>query len=316
MIDQVRSRLDLASNEGIDDTSDILPALNRGKDFAFDILGRLYPEPLLTSTTVTVTSGTDSYDIPDSAFEDRLLKVDWQDSAGLYQELDRLSYREIHNWESPNSVVPQYYVLQGRQYTFVPSPSSGTARIWYLQNPEDYVKSLGRVTGVDLASQTLTLDDINSSLTTSTASLGAYINIVDGQTGEIKYSVQVKTIDSDNNQIVTKSTPSRSTVLGRTIQSDLTGLDITEDDHICAINGTCIPFFRRPVSNFVIEYATAEMKDKLQRGETSLAQQILDKFETQVERTWVRREVVRRIRKENNQFKNRSTNPYYYKTRS
>lgn len=311
LIAQVRSRLDLATNEGVKDTNDILPALNRGKDYAFNILARHYPEPLLTSLEVNVSSATFG-DIPDDAFEDRLLKVDWKDNTGLYRELDRLNYREKQDYESVGNGIPEYHTIVGHSYELVPNPQNGTVRIWYLQEPEDYVKSLGRITGVSLADQTLSLDSINSSLTTSTASLGAYINIIDGKTGIVKYSAQVKTIDNDNSQIITKSTPSRTTVLGRTIQSDLTDLDITEDDHICAINGTCIPYFKKPVSNFVIEYATAEMKDKLQREGQDMAQRVLEKFEQQVERTWVRREVVRRIRRENKQWRSGYQNGLFW----
>lgn len=317
LIDQVRSRLNLATSEGVNDTNDILPALNRAKDYAFDILARRYPEPILTNTTVAITSGTSSYSLPDNTFEDRLLKVDWRDTSGQYQELDRLSYREVQDWESTvASQVPQYYTLIGRTYQLIPTPQSGTARIWYLEEPEDYVKSLGRITALDLANNKFSVNEINSSLTTSTAALGAYLNVVDGKTGAVKYSLQLQTIDEDNLQLTFKTTPSRVSVLGRTIQDDLTSLDITQDDHICAINGTCIPYFKKPISNFCIEYATAEMKDTLQREGLDLAQNVLKKFEEHVERTWVRREVVGRVRKQNSKFHAGYINPQHWRTRS
>lgn len=300
LIDGVRSRLDLAQNEGIDDGADILPALNRAKDYAFNILARYYKEPLLTSRELEIASGEELFDIPEDAFEMRLLKVDWQTSAnGTWEELDRLSYRQVQEYETHTPGIPSYYTIIGSQFQLIPKPQSGKIRIWILREPDDYVKSLGRITAIDDVNNKLSLHEINSALTTSTSTLGAYLNVVDGKTGIVKYSIQVKSIDEDNQQIEIKAVPSRDVVLGRPITGSLVDADISPDDHICSIAGTCIPYFRKPISNFCIEYATAEMKDKLERQGQDLAQSVLGKFEKQMERAWAARETSKRVRKEN-----------------
>lgn len=319
LIADVRSKIDLEAAEGIDDLQDILPALNRGQKYAVDILSRQYPEPFLKELEVAIVAGTSVYTIPEDAYSDRLLMVE-RKINNYYQELDRISYREKSRYESTNSTaIPEYYVLKGRKYELVPSPNSQTdaVRLWYVRQPEEYVKEQGRITAVTEGSNRVTLDTIGSDLTTDAESLNAYVNVIDGDTGEIKATLQIKTIDTDAKTVVFKSTASRSTVFGRTIQTDISSLSnsvtIEQDDFLCSVYGTCVPFFRDPIANFVIEYATAEMKDKLQRENVGMAQQVLDKFEAHVKSTWAGRETKFRVDKANRYWNNtyRQRRTYY-----
>lgn len=310
LIAHVRSKIDLEAAEGIDDTLDILPALNRGQKFAADILSKHYPEPLLKRQSVTFVSGQDLYAIPKDAFEDRLLTVEIKRS-NQWQELKRIQYRDVVKWDwddDDKTSYPEYYSIEGRKFRLLPGINGITAiRVWYMRQPEEYVASQGRITAVSEGSNLVTLESIGSALSTDSASLGAYVNVVDHQTGLIKATLQITSINTTTKTVTFKSAATRSTVLGRTVSTDISALtdddsqavSIDVDDYLCTVFGSCVPQFKDPMSNFVIEYATAEMKDKLQREGTELAQQVLQKFEMQVKRTWAQRKNSVRIQRNN-----------------
>lgn len=310
LIAHVRSRIDLTSNEGIGDTDDILPALNRGQKFAADILAKHYPEPLLKRESVSFVNGQDLYDIPKTAFEDRLLLVEVKRS-GRWRELKRISYRENsdYDWDDDDlTSYPEHYSIEGRKYRILPGLNGiSELRIWYMEQPEEYVVQQGRITAIDTANNRVTLDAIGTGLSTDSESLAAYVNVIDHLTGEIKATLQLTTTDSTTKLVTFKSTPTRTTVLGRSVSSNIASLtdddgqtvSISVDDYLCTVFGTCVPQFKDPMSNFVIEYATAEMKDKLQREGQELSRQVLKGFEQQVRRTWAARETSIRIQRRN-----------------
>lgn len=311
LIDQVRSKIDLDSVDGIDDDSDILPALNRGQKYAFDILSRQYPEPLLKRKEIPIIPSTELYEIPVDAFEDRLLQVEVRYN-NTFHPIDRISYRQLSLWsyqDQSSSAYPQWYVVEGRKFRLAPKPGGGvnTLRLWYIRQPEHYVKQQGRITAVDTANNYVIVDSIGADLSTDAESLKAYVNVIDPLTGLIKASLQIQSIDTTTKKIVFKASPTRTTVLAKTVVGDLSSLkdedgasiSLSPDDYLCSIQGTCIPQYKDPISNFVIEYATAEMKDKLQRENLVLAQQVLEKFEKQVKDTWAKRELSHRITRSN-----------------
>lgn len=308
LISQVRGMLDEDNTVTISDTTDILPALNRAQDYAANILSRHYESPLLTYKAVTAVAGQSEYTIPEDAFEDRLEKIEVNNN-GLYYPLTNVSYRDISEIESTvNSSVPSYYTVIGNRYRILPS-SSGTYpfRVWYLRTPLPLVKEQGRVTLVDNASNFIRVDSVGTDLSTETDSLNSYVSIIDGQSGKRKCSLQVKTISGT--KITFKSTPTRSTVQGLSIQSDLssltdsdgTSVSIEEDDYICLSSGSCIPFFKKPFSNFLVQYAIAELRRKLGEG-SGIENQVLKELEDQVERSWVGRPQSLRVKRVNNNW--------------
>jgi hypothetical protein len=309
LIDQVRSQLDEDNTDSIDDDSDILPALNRAQNFAANILARHYEEPLLRLSPLPIEASVSEYAIPEDAFEDRIEKVEISIGQDQY-EVQRISYRDISSYESSLTVnIPKYYAILGRKIRLVPAPSGTySARIWYLQSPEKLVKSQGRITVVDTASNYIRVNQAGSILTTETDNLNSFVNIVDGQTGIVKTTLQIKSIS--DNKITFKTTPSRTNVFNRTIGTTLADLEIEQDDHICLATGSCILFFRNPISNFLIQYSVAELTRKL-GGEASSEEQVLSKFEQQVERSWVGREQSLRVtKKSKNWDRTRKRWPY------
>lgn len=301
LVDEVRSQLDEENQDSIDTSRDILPALNRANDYAFDIYSHRYPEPILQHTVLELNGTDQEYDIPENIFEDRLLKVEIQMPTtdgfrATYREVQRISYSDLALYESSSQTnIPYYYAVVGRKLRFVPAPS-GTfdARIWSLKQIEKLVLPQGRITVVNSVSNYIIVDSAGSSLTTEADQLGSYVNLVDGQTGEIKGSMQIQILA--DNKITFRTTPTRSAVLNREIQGDLSDIEVSLDDYICAIDGSCISYFGTPTNNFLIQYAVAELTRKL-GGSADMEEKVLEKFEKQVERNWVGRETTRRVKK-------------------
>lgn len=301
LVDEVRAQLDEQNQDSVSTTADIIPALNRAQDYAFDIYARKYPEPILAYATLPLISHQAEYDIPEDVFEDRVSKIEMRVPAGsgaaaTSREVQRVSYRDLTNYESTSVTnVPYYYAVIGRKIRFVPTPS-GTydARLWYLRNPEKLVLPQGRITILNTVSNYVIVDSAGDSLTTESDQLGSYVNLVDGQTGVIKGTLQIQILS--DNKLTFRTVPTRSTVLNRTVTGDLSSLSAAQDDYISPIEGICVPYYGRPTGNFLIQFAVSEISRKL-GGAADLEEKILDKFEKQVERTWVGRETTLRIKK-------------------
>lgn len=299
LIDEVRAQLDEENRDSVSTESDILPTLNRAQDYAFDILSRKYEEPILTNTTLSLSANQSEYDIPENVFEDRIQKIEIRVPSGAgynYREVRRISYRDITNYETGSNVsIPYYYSIYSRKMRIIPTPN-GTydARVWYLRNPEKLVLPQGRITVVNSVSNYVNVDSIGDLLTTESDNLGSYVNVIDGQTGEIKGSLQIQSLA--NNRITFRTVPNRASVLNRTIAASTSTVSAALDDYLAPIDGTCVPYYSRPISNFLIEYSVAEITRKL-GGESDKEEKVLEKFEKQVERTWAGRETTLRIKK-------------------
>jgi hypothetical protein len=274
--------------------AEILQALNRAQDYATDLLSRHYPDPLLVRSTTTTVSGQQAYELPEDIFEDKLQKVEVIE-AGIAWEVLRISYRDASQYDTSSQTSrPLYYYILGKDVCLLPTPAGGkTIRYWYLAETETMVEPQGRITGIE--STYVLVDDLGDDLTTESDNLQNYINIVDAQTGRIKSSHQVQALDSVLNKLTIKATPTRSTVWNRTITGTLSS-DIELDDYVCLSKGNCIPYLKKPLSNFIVQYAVYELKRKL--GEpTEAEERALEKFEDQVKHQWAGRETQLRVSK-------------------
>lgn len=313
LVEEVRQQIDERSQDAVSNTGDILPSLNRASDFAFDILARKYPEPILKYSYMNFTSGVTEYDIPESVFEDRILKLETVLPVGTsnlanYVEIQRISYTDVGNYDTGTvSSFPRYYCIVGRKLMIVPQPSGEyQARVWQIRNPEKLVQQQGRVTLLNTSGNYVILDQAGPDLTTQSDSLKSYVNVIDGQTGEIKGSLQISSINSG--KVTFRTTPTRSSVLNREIGGSLADIAIEQDDYLCTIDGICVPYFGTPTSNFLIQFAVAEITRKL-GGNASTEEQVLDKFEKQVEKTWVGRQTSLRVKKRSQSW-NSPIRPY------
>ena len=299
-ISQVRSQLDELNVDAVDDVRDILPAMNRAQDYATQIYASRYPEPILTYTTLDLISGQAEYAIPEDSFEDNITKLEIT-IAGAQREIHRVSYRDISNYESSSRTnLPYYYAIVGRRIRMIPTPTGVyNARLWYLRQPETLVRQQGRVTHINTAGNYVLVDAIGPDVTTQSDKLTSYVNVVDGQTGFIRGTLQVQSIAG--NKVTFRSSPIRSTVLNRDISSSLTADMVSEDDYLAPIQGTCVVQFGVPTTNFIIQFAVNDMTRKL-GGAAELEADVLSQFEKQVERVWVGREQTVRVKKRSQSF--------------
>jgi hypothetical protein len=303
----VRARIDEMNRDSIDTTRDIVPALNRALEYATDIYARYYPDPYIGKVEIPLVEGETEYDLPEDVYEDRLVKVDvrYSDTAA-YQDVQRVSYQDIAMYESNHiNSVPFYYSLTGRTLKLVPAGmSTYTLRLWYVKNPEQLVLPQGRITLVNTSGSNnyLLVDGIGDDLTTETDQLASYVNVINSRTGEVRGTLQIASIDG--NKIRFRTVPSRypdMTVLGRTISGSLADVGAERDDYICLITGTCVPYLASPTSNFIIQYAIAELSRQLGTNSAE-EEQVLAKFEDQVKRTWAGREPTARVAKRSGAF--------------
>jgi len=307
LIEAVRSLIDEANEAEIDDVLDILPSINRGLDDAADILSRKYPDSLVKHIDIPLSEGVNGeYDIPEDAFQERLEKVETK-LNGYYHEIKRIDYRDITLYDTPQPVAtPYYYAVIGQKFKLVPPPTAvESLRVWYIPEVGPLVPEFGRITHINQDNpdtpyiRLTNMQDVDQ-LSTDIDSLEAFVNIVDGRSGKIKATMQIASVVNSKITFVTDISKlvesGRASVEGRTIASALPE-DIAVDDYICPVEGTCIPPMRSPLTNFLITYASAEIKALKLEGDPGVVLQQLARFEERIEKTWSRREQSLRVGK-------------------
>ncbi len=313
LVNETRAMLDEHNSISVSDESDILPALNRAQRYATNILTRHYEPPMLKHITMTPVSGQAEYPIPSDCLEERLEKVEVKINQ-LYYPVTRISYRDLTEYETATSVAaPYYYAMVGRNMKLVPKPSGAYSfRLWYLQEPLKLVKSQGRIQSMVAGDMTVILDAIGDDLSTDVDTLESFVNVIDAETGQRKATLQIRNISG--NQVRFKTTPSVSTVQTFTVDTSMTTLSVNTDtdndgsdvsievgDYLSSVSGTCIPFFKNPFSNFLVQYAVAEIRRKL-GGDVESEMLALRGLEEQVQRSWVGRENSLRIHRSNTKW--------------
>lgn len=301
LVSEIREQLDELNVDSVSTAGRILPTVNRAQDYAFDMLSRRYPDPYITHEQITLTTAQE-YTLPENCFEDRINRVEVITSQGsngqmTTVEVRRVSYYDVWKFESrsPTSIPPVYCIV-GRKIRF-PTAPTGTypARIWFVQEPEQAVLPQGRITAYNQPGNYVIVDAVGDDLSTEADTLESYVNLVDGQTGEIKWSGQVSVIDSE--QITFRASPIRDSVLNRTISGTLpTSSDdptVGLDDYVCSVRGTCIPP-SGALRNFLVEFTVAEIVRSL-GGDASTEEQVLQKFERQIDKYGAARETTMRV---------------------
>lgn len=296
LISEVRSIIDEANGEAVDTNLDIIPSLNRAQDACANILSRHYEPPLLKDVTIQPTAGVAAYDIPEDALEDRIEQVEVVIQQHFYA-LKRISYRDAATFVVPTNVqIPAYYYIKGRQFVLVNSPSgSYPLHVWYLRDPLPLALEQGRITTINSANNYIIVDEIGSQLTQISDSLDSYANLIDGDTGLVKGTMQIQNIAG--NKITFKTSPVLPDLIGQTVLSALPS-DLAKNDYICVGTATCIPFLKKPLANYMIQYAVAEMTKKM-GGPADMEYRVLDELEKVVKHSWVGRQQAIRVKKVN-----------------
>jgi hypothetical protein len=243
---------------------------------------------------VATIGGQTEYVLPVDAFEQRLEKLE-ANIGGSYYEIKRVDYRDASPLESiQTSSIPDYYSVVGGKFRLYPTPNGAySLRAWYLKDPEPLVLEQGRLTVVNTASNYVIVDSIGSALTTEMDQLDSYVNIVNGNTGEIRCSLQIQSIAG--NKITFKATPARTSILGRRTIVGAIPTTVQLDDYICVASGTCIPVFKKPFTNYLIQFAVCDITRKM-GGDAGLDIQLREELGETVRRSWVGREQTLRVK--------------------
>ena len=304
LVRQVRSQLQETNTSPISDQM-IIDALNRGKDYAVDILARFYPEPLLKPTDELTPDSDGLVDIPENTFEQRIKLVQYR-YGNRWRNLRGLNVSEISRYEGSSSAWPVGYQTYQQKIRILPKPSpSVPIKLWYMEEQEDLVTVQGQITQVSVAENFIVVDSVGS-LLDEQDTYYKYVNICDAQSGELKATMEIESVTGD--KIILKSAPvllnPRTNVLNKTILNEIPPT-VQADDYISSIFGICVLPLRKPMSNFVLQFATTEIRRAL--GFDTTADEIaLERFEKQVEKTWGNRENTGRIQ---------MVNPVWIRTR-
>ena len=319
MVNEVRSLTDEYNAAQLDDVTDILPSLNRAQEKAVKILSRVYPDPILNYADMLNLS-TREVSIHEDVMEDKIIRMEWispSASPTIPKECQRVSIRLLSQHEEGDYTIPRpdVYAIYGRKIRFNGTPNgSNTLRIWYVRDVERLVKSWGRVTDIDTALQTLYIGEVNSDFDPlSGVTQGDWnrcINVIDGQTGELKGSFEVNSWNGTDTVVIRTAGLSRGTILNRTIGTTLSGLNIEADDYICAITGSCVQYFSDAFHAFCIQYTTAELKRKLGYA-YDVDQQLVTEFETELRKTYMGRQPSMRITQNNPNWLKGSRRRFY-----
>lgn len=303
LVSEIRQQLDELNIDSVSTENRILPTANRGLDYSYDMLSRRYPDPYITHASLVLTTAQE-YDLPEDCFEDRISRVEIVVSQGPDEQINcaevrRVSYYDAWKWENRSpSATPLVYCIVGTKIRF-PTAPTGTypARIWYVREPEQLVLPQGRITVYNQPSNYVIVDATGDDISTEADTLESYVNLVDTQTGAIKWTGQLSIVDGE--QLTFRSSPLRTTVLNRTVSGTLplasADPTVSLDDYVCNVRGTCIPP-SGALRNFIIEFTVAEICRSLGR-DAATEEKVLEKFERQIDKYGAARENTLRIQR-------------------
>jgi hypothetical protein len=286
------------------------------QDDCFNLVARRYPDLMAEEITLTVDS-TGVFTLPEDAFEQRLTRV-YRKKDSYSEDLERVNYRDKQRFESKVGSPTHYAILKNKGY-ILPSPESTdyTFIAAYLQDVPPIVQEQGRVTAFTAASfpdpevpstwvnATITIADRGSLITSDSSDLNRFVNIIDGQSGLIKATLEIKDISTAGSLSIIefKTTPTRAKVYNRTVSNDIP-TDLEEDDYICTADGSCVLFFKKPASNYIIQHATTEIKRSLGM-DAQLEEMALSRYEENLKGMNSGRENSAKVTKRRNRLNRR-----------
>ena len=296
MIGDVRVRIDEDNVKSATNDA-ILRMLTQGAERALRLAIRKHPDGLLTSGSLTLVSGQAMYDIPEYVYEDYVLRVEINYGDGHYQEVERRDFANTASFEQSDSRdAPLVWRQNGEHIEFVPAPS-GTynARFWYIEDIPPLVLPEGRVTKVNSTGNYCFIDwGDETSVSTVSDENESFLNVVDGQTGRIKGSLQVS--DITDAKLTFRASPTESSVLNRTISGSVSDVSLEKNDYVCNVSGTCMPLMKKSIYQYAVQYAVTMLMPKAS-GNYELEAQILKDFEDELNTSaWTGRRSSMRIR--------------------
>ena len=302
LISQARAQLDETNTANVTD-AELLDSLNRGQRKAANLTARYFRDLMWTETTVTTVSGQTDYDIPDAAYGRRINHVTIQ-VGDIPYPLKRINNHSKHNYDiTSQSQRPYYYtVVKNKLQVWPPPTGSLTLNVHYTAKLEQMVKQQGRIETINTTGDDYVIvDSIGSSLSSTTTGFNSYVNIIDYVSGAVKASLQINEINTTTKQITFKATPTRTTVLGKTVVGSIPST-VEADDYLSIITGTCVTELPEAYLDFLIQSAVVDIRRRF--GEPLEEDyRHYKELEEEIRKMWVGREQRHRVRKSNSHWK-------------
>ena len=131
--DEARQRADQVNSQFVTD-AELNGYLNNSWSELYDILVSKYNDDyFLTSTSITVTSGTDTYSLPSDFYKAR--GVDLNINTNQNTPLQRYNFADRTRDSLVRYARDVKYRTQANNIVFAPSPSNNTATLWYIPHP-------------------------------------------------------------------------------------------------------------------------------------------------------------------------------------
>ena len=131
--DRSRQREDMVNNIFVTD-AELNGYLNNSWSELYDILVSKYQDDyFLTSTSITVSSGTSSYSLPSDFYKARGVDLNINDNQNT--PLQRYTFADRTRDSLVRYARDVKYRIQASNILFAPSPSNNTATLWYIPHP-------------------------------------------------------------------------------------------------------------------------------------------------------------------------------------
>jgi hypothetical protein len=289
LIDEIRSTIEEENEVQVQDDRDLLPIINSAHEKAFEVLSQVYSDPILTFSTHTLSEQV--WTLPENIFQEKIRAAVWVDASD--QKIRDCKKSSIFTHLDKQTTVgsgfyPSSYISLGRRIKFSSVPN-GRLMLFYLKEIDRLVRPIATIDSIS-GTDTILFSDLDPEYDPTLGRLDSYLNIIDGQTGLVKGSVQVKTLGTASLEI--KSIPERSRVLNRTISSDLTTLTdelsqpytIEGDDYLCSVKGTCVLPYLSLIKSYVKQESIATLK-RNQGFAYDVDQQLVAQFRSDMQKS-------------------------------
>lgn len=305
LVASVRVAIDEDETSDVSDAA-ILQALNRAQMRAQRTAAKRWPDLFRAETEVVVTGRTTP--VPTDAYGGLVTSVEVESGSAWFPLKAVEQSQIVHEDTAASTALPQWWAVQGRNLHIYPKASNCTLRIRYQRRLPQLVVKQGLIDSVtEGGASTDTrfyLDSVGSSLTTSTTSFGAFVNVVDPASGEVLGTYQVTAVGAT---YVDVGTPTRTTAYeytvtsGRQTQATIEAADLeypAQDDYVCSAAGTCVPPLGQDLADYLVQYAVVELKRRV--GE-DVAQERdrLKELESDLETLWAGRPAQKRVQRNN-----------------
>lgn len=305
LITNVREAIDEDETSDISDAS-ILRALNRAQLRLQRIGAKRWP--VLFKKSQELTFSGRSVAAPTEAYGWLLSSVDVKVGESWLPMTPAKQSQIVHEDTSASAAQPEYWVLRGKYIDVYPKASNSTIRVWFQRRLPELVVSQGlidSVTAGDASTDTrFYLNSVGSGLTTSTTNFGAFVNVVDPNSGEVLGTYQTTAVGGT---YIDVGTPTRTTAYGQTVidgqqtQAQIEADDCeypAQDDYVCSAAGTCVPPIGPDLADYLVNAATVILKRKV--GE-DIAQErdALKELEDDLDTLWAGRPGTKRVQRRN-----------------